>query len=383
MRPGDVIAYENIVCYNTSPNGTRGEELSSSGYRWDYGKGWEGLGGYNAKSAEKLASTVLLPAVLEAIRTHKENPKDMTPPTLTKASYLPPRPTLPLVFPPTRPKQAGKVISWGGQQTGVAAPQPKLIAALTVPEGLRAVQVVTTWDNACIALKPNGTVVAWGDNKNGLNDVPEGLANVVQIAAGNKIAAALKGDGTVVTWGAGAPPPYDSSNVVQIAIADDSLFGLKSDGTLAGRSNDSRFISPTNLVQIVGGAHPIGLTQDGKVVALKNITEKEFYIPENLGEVHSLAQCHDSQARHVSALLVDGTVAAWGRDDSGQATVPKGLKDVVRVSSSNDNTFAILRNGKVEGWGSNWFRQQDFPKELRNAIQVSGGGGVVLGIVKD
>ncbi|MCM8828510.1 MAG: hypothetical protein NC902_04400, partial [Candidatus Omnitrophica bacterium] len=52
-----------------------------------------------------------------------------------------------------------------------------------------------------VALKGDGTVVAWGDNWDGQCYVPAGLTNVVAIAAGGAHTVALKGDGTVVAWG--------------------------------------------------------------------------------------------------------------------------------------------------------------------------------------
>jgi Regulator of chromosome condensation (RCC1) repeat len=52
-----------------------------------------------------------------------------------------------------------------------------------------------------LALKANGTVVAWGDDGDGQTDVPSDLTNVVAIAAGGFNSLALKADGTLVSWG--------------------------------------------------------------------------------------------------------------------------------------------------------------------------------------
>ena len=386
MRSGDVIAWKNLVCYNISPTGIntfRGQKYHpANGYQWDHGKGWEGMGGYNSKSTEKFVSTALLPAVLEAIRTHKEEPKDMTPPKLTRASYLPQRATLPLAIPPTRPKTEGKVVMWGKTSFG-GNPTPDAGKELQPPDKLRAVHVACGYDPVCIALKANGTVVAWGENKSGLCDVPAGLTNVVQVAIAD-LAAALKDDGTVVTWGKEAKPlPAEISNVVQIAIAGSTVYCLKSDGTLAGVSKSKRFIPPANLVQIIGGRYPLGLTQDGKVVPLADIRENDFDIPQDLGEVSALADCNNTQAQHIAVLFVDGTVGAWGRNDSGQATVPDGMNDVIQVASGDSNTFIIKRDGKVQGWGNNWMGQLEIPKGLSQVVQVSAGAGVCFAITKD
>jgi hypothetical protein len=52
-----------------------------------------------------------------------------------------------------------------------------------------------------LALKYDGTVVAWGYNNNGQSSVPAGLSGVTQIAGGGAHSLALKSDGTVVAWG--------------------------------------------------------------------------------------------------------------------------------------------------------------------------------------
>jgi hypothetical protein len=46
-----------------------------------------------------------------------------------------------------------------------------------------------------------GTVVAWGGNAFGESNVPAGLTNVVQVGGGENFSLALKSDGTVVAWG--------------------------------------------------------------------------------------------------------------------------------------------------------------------------------------
>lgn len=70
----------------------------------------------------------------------------------------------------------------------------------SIPAGLKAVQIDLT-EKYAIALKPDGTVVAWGSAKNGVLAVPAGLADVVSIAAAEDAAAAVTKDGKLVAWG--------------------------------------------------------------------------------------------------------------------------------------------------------------------------------------
>ena len=84
-----------------------------------------------------------------------------------------------------------------------------------------------------LALKQDGTVVAWGYNCCGQVNVPSGLSNVVAIAAGGSLSLALKQDGTVVAWGGNAyAVPSGLSGVVAIAAGDYHGLALKQDGTV-------------------------------------------------------------------------------------------------------------------------------------------------------
>ena len=71
----------------------------------------------------------------------------------------------------------------------------------TVPAGLTNVVSVAGGTAHSLALKADGTVVAWGDNSHGQSTVPTGLTGVMAIAAGAYHSLALTTAGTVVAWG--------------------------------------------------------------------------------------------------------------------------------------------------------------------------------------
>src|SRR5258706_304695 len=52
-----------------------------------------------------------------------------------------------------------------------------------------------------VALKNDGSVVAWGNNYSGQTAVAAGLSGVTAVAAGPEHTVALKSNGTVVAWG--------------------------------------------------------------------------------------------------------------------------------------------------------------------------------------
>jgi hypothetical protein len=65
------------------------------------------------------------------------------------------------------------------------------------PQLTNAVDVAAGLDH-CLALRDDGTVVAWGDNTYGQTNLPMGLTNVAAIAAGDNHSLALLGDGPLV-----------------------------------------------------------------------------------------------------------------------------------------------------------------------------------------
>src|SRR2546428_9285684 len=88
-------------------------------------------------------------------------------------------------------KPDGTVIGWGDQFTGEAE-------ALA---GVTDAKAVSVGYQHALLLRSNGTVIAWGDGVSGENVVPPGLSNIIAVAAGSENSLLVKSDGTVVAWG--------------------------------------------------------------------------------------------------------------------------------------------------------------------------------------
>jgi hypothetical protein len=247
--------------------------------------------------------------------------------------------------------------------------------ALPPPPGLSNVVAISAGAYHGVALKTDGTVVAWGENFHGQTNVPANLSNVVAIAAGYDQTLALKSNGTVIAWGweQDALIPADLKNVVALAAGATVNLALKSDGTVVGWtvdfSSNNSAMPPTNLTDVVaiaaGASHGAALKADGTVAVWGNNGYGQLNMPTGLSNVVKVA----CGASHTLVLKSDGTTIAWGANNSGQTNVPAGLTNVVAISAGNYNSLALLSNGEVLCWGA----QKNAPLGLKNVIAVSAG----------
>jgi len=111
------------------------------------------------------------------------------------------------------------------------------------------VAAIVAAGNYSLALKSNGTVVAWGVNDSGQTNVPGGLNNVVAIAGNLGYCLALKNDGTVVAWGAAPSVPGGLNGVIAIAAGEHHSLALKSNGTVQewGSNQSGEGVVPAGL----------------------------------------------------------------------------------------------------------------------------------------
>jgi hypothetical protein len=70
-----------------------------------------------------------------------------------------------------------------------------------LPAGLTNVAFIGSGTEHCLAVKSNGTMVAWGFNAKNQTNVPPGLTNAAAVTGGLAHSLALRKDGTVIGWG--------------------------------------------------------------------------------------------------------------------------------------------------------------------------------------
>ncbi len=120
-----------------------------------------------------------------------------------------------------------------------------------------------------LALRKDGTVVAWGYNADGETNVPTGVNTIVAAAGGRFHNLAAGRDGTVAAWGYNgsgqATVPPGLSNVVAVAGGGDHSLALRRDGTVAawGYNLYGQAAVPPNLTNVAaiasGYSHSLAL----------------------------------------------------------------------------------------------------------------------------
>ena len=205
-----------------------------------------------------------------------------------------------------------------------------------------------------IGLRPDGTVVAVGENDKGQCNVSN-WRDIVAICTGVHYTVGLKADGTAVAVGEndkGQCNVSDWKDIVAVCTGWSHTVGVKADGTaVAVGENDDGQCNVSNWRDIVavcsGGCHTVGLKADGTVTAAG-------YSDDGRGDVSDwrdiVAIC--SSDWHTVGLKADGTVVATGDNDCGQCNV-SDWRDIVAVCVGTFHTVGVKADGTVVAVGEN------------------------------
>lgn len=270
-------------------------------------------------------------------------------------------------------RQDGTVLAWGYDGAGQS----------TVPDNLAAVSAIAAGAYHSVALKDGGTVLAWGADWSGQASVPEGLTGVTAIAAGAAHSVALKGDGTVLAWGDNehgqTAIPQGLAGVTAIAAGANHTVALKTDGTVLawGLNDHGQSAVPEGLAGVTtiaaGANHSLALKADGTVVAWGGTyqtaadgqTSNPALVPAGLTGVIAIA----AGSEHSVALKADGSLVAWGRNNYQQNSIPAGLSRVTAISAGHEHSVALQADGgALVAWGGDGAGQCTMPAALATPI---------------
>jgi alpha-tubulin suppressor-like RCC1 family protein len=247
-----------------------------------------------------------------------------------------------------------------------------------------------------LALKQDGSVIAWGCGDPDLNwgqcTVPAGAGSgVTAIAAAYAHSLALKQDGSVIAWGCGggqdhgqcSVPAAAGSGVTAIAAGEFHSLALKQDGSViawgcAGGLAFGQCTVPAAAGSGVtavaaGGGHSLALKQDGSVIAWGCGGGQDYgqcSVPAAAGSgVTAIAAASGTTSIASSSLALkeDGSVVAWGCDggmDAGQCTVSAAAASGVTVIAAGTwHSLALKTDGNVVAWGCGFVSRISFSTE--------------------
>ncbi|WP_182914122.1 hypothetical protein [Paenibacillus sp. 1011MAR3C5] len=287
-----------------------------------------------------------------------------------------------------------------------------------IPKGLAGVADISGGAYHALALKKNGTVIAWGKDYRGNTKVPKEVSNAIAIAAGSQVSAALTKDGRAIAWGSGfektelQTAPY--RDIVGIEAGFDEIYLLRADGSIAVWKEGKVSLLPDmpKLAAMVadGEAGALGLTKEGQLVQWPSASYGGFVPAQAASSISSVAMNDTeyvavrndgtltqwskfsspqlkkipaaakdmvsvsvSRSQHALAMKKDGTVIAWGNNNNGEATVPSGLRNVTAVAAGYEYSLALSQDGKVTGWGSNRLGFIEVPEDLDDVVAIAAG----------
>jgi alpha-tubulin suppressor-like RCC1 family protein len=267
------------------------------------------------------------------------------------------------------------LVSWGSNESGQVGNGTNVWrVAPAVHENLPDVVRAVGGGSFSAALRANGAVYTWGyaagygelGNGNYFDQTFEpaalpGLAGVLQLASGDNWTLALKRDGTVWGWGYNGygnladstqsprPSPVLARALAGCvkAVACGAQFGLAlmADGTVQAWGDNSMGTLGRGAA---GGWSPVPQAVQG------------------LADVEAISAC----GYLALALKTDGTVWAWGTNQSGalgigvdasvtpHSAVPvqvTGLPVIRKIAAGANAGFAISNDGAAYSWGSNQY----------------------------
>lgn len=170
------------------------------------------------------------------------------------------------------------------------------------------------------ALKSDGTVVAWGDNRSGQCDVPANLPSLIEITAGGKHTFVLTEKGKTISWG---------------YLEDDWVNYMPPD-----------IIKP--LIDIdTGYGYIIGIQNDNSFVGWGRAEFGEIHILDEIKGVVSISTGIGLSL----ALKKDGTVTVIGGGLFKLTEYAEVLTDINYVAAGTSIAAAIRNDGKLIIWG--------------------------------
>lgn len=254
----------------------------------------------------------------------------------------------------------GRLMASGSNNHGLFADGGASMGSLIPKEitSISKVKNITASPYHALALLEDGTVWGWGNNSKGELGLGykgatittpmkiDGLSGIKKLEAEDGFSVALMNDGSVKTWGSNEGGRLGIDESIK-----ESLIPLKISDL--GNASDIRADKARVYVLLNSGMLKVWGETESDRVDLTSI--------EKLRGVKQL----DMGDGYILALMKDGTVRAWGDNRYGQLgkstknlsyspqIMKLNISGVEQLTAGASTAFAILEDGSVKGWGRN------------------------------
>ncbi|MFA7369641.1 MAG: leucine-rich repeat protein, partial [Kiritimatiellales bacterium] len=244
-----------------------------------------------------------------------------------------------------------------------------------------------------MALCTDGTFAAWGDNSYGqLGDIGNYSLIPIDIAgsgalsgktvtcatAGDAHSLALCSDGTLAAWGDNSYGQLGNNSGTGSNVPVD----ISASGVLTGKT----------VIAVAGSlAHSLALCSDGTLAAwgrndsgeLGNGTLTGSSVPVEVDMTGALSNKTVTAVAVRNyfnlALCSDGTLVWWGHDGYVQKSNPVDItgsgvltgKTVVAIASGNNHSLALCSDGTLAAWGDNSYGQLGDGSKNNSSIPIA------------
>jgi hypothetical protein len=247
--------------------------------------------------------------------------------------------------------QPGPIVTWGSQSGGILAPPAGQFIAVSAtdryalalrPDGTMVawglnsplgdataqpgtfVSVSAGYEGHNVALRSDGVAVSWGSNTMGQATTPPGTFLVAR--AGRNSSAGVRTDGSLFVWGQLASYTIPQGTFIDVVPEETWGLAIRTDGTLAAFGNPALAGEvPTGTFTAISirGCMAAALRTDG-TIAVFGYCGNQF--PPPPGQFVKLGQ---SVIGFPSAFRADGSMVVWAYAPSSVVPPPPGRYSAV------------------------------------------------------
>lgn len=217
-----------------------------------------------------------------------------------------------------------------------------------IPADVGLVKAISAAPSYSLALRTNGTLVAWGKFRISLPVLPGARSGAVTLSAAENQSQILHADSTSSLRILDREAEFKNlglSNVVAIATSVNCALTLQSDGHIfakgvyPGMRDVPLYVK--DIVAISSAPnHNLALRKDGAVVAWgSSNTHRQCDRPPHCTRIVAIA----AGARHSIALRANGGIIQWGAllDSNGKNAKPMSNGNFIAISSGANHVIAI------------------------------------------